>query len=92
MAEKAENLSIRLPPDLKRQVAATARAFGIAPADIIRLCVREGLPVLEEVFRFMRQRFDAMRADPTYFPSPPSGSLNDAPAPTPPNPANPRRR
>jgi hypothetical protein len=61
MTEKKQaglvNLSIRLEPELKRQVEAVAALGSVKPADVIRICVVNGLGIVEEHYRALRETF-----------------------------------
>lgn len=51
------SLSIRLEPELKRRVEVVAALGSVKPADVIRICVINGLGIVEEHFRALQQSF-----------------------------------
>ena len=51
------NLSIRLEPELKRRVEAVAELGNVKPADVIRICVINGLGIVEEHYRALQASF-----------------------------------
>ena len=55
------SLSIRLEPELKRRVEVVAALGSVKPADVIRICVINGLGIVEEHFRALQQSFGRER-------------------------------
>jgi hypothetical protein len=51
------NLSIRLEPELKRRVEVVAALGSVKPADVIRICVVNGLGIVEEHYKALQESF-----------------------------------
>jgi predicted DNA-binding protein len=51
------NLSIRLEPELKRRVEEVAALGSVKPADVIRICVVNGLGIVEQHYQALRKSF-----------------------------------
>ncbi len=70
------NQSVRFEAATREELQAVADLAGLTPADVVRICVREGLPIVRASFEAMRQRFAALRPPGTGFVStePPSQS------------------
>ena len=74
-----ENLNIRLGEELRAEVERVAAIGGVGVAEIIRLCVREALPVVDRAFVRMKAEFRTLH---TGHATPAVATPPPAPAPT----------
>lgn len=48
-----KNTTVRLDDDMRKDVERVAGMGGVTPADVIRMCVKHGLPIVEHGFTQM---------------------------------------
>ena len=48
-----KNTTIRLDEDMRKEVERVAKLGGVTPADVIRMCVKHGLAIVEHGFQQM---------------------------------------
>lgn len=53
MSEQLKNYSIRFSADERASLEKVAKAAGVTPSDVIRMCVKHGLPVVQHGFEQM---------------------------------------
>lgn len=64
MSAPKKNISVRFDDAIRKEISRVAGLCGLADADIIRICVENGLPVVEEAFGAMREKFKTLANQP----------------------------
>ena len=60
-----KGISVRLDDATRADLKRVADKSGVSESDIIRICVTNGLPIVEETFGEMRHRFKALANQPS---------------------------
>lgn len=48
-----KNTTVRLDPEIRKEVDRVAKIYGITASDVVRMCVKYGLPLVEQGFQQM---------------------------------------
>jgi hypothetical protein len=59
MKANKNNFSVRLEPELRRQVEEVAKLGGVNPADVIRVCIVGGIPIVKKGYALIHSGFAA---------------------------------
>ncbi len=51
--KELKNTTVRLDDEMRKEVDRVAKLGGVTPADVIRMCVKHGLGIVEHGFKQM---------------------------------------
>lgn len=64
VGEQLKNYSIRFGPEERAALEKVARSAGVTPSDVIRMCVKHGLPIVQHGFDQMKALLEAKLPSP----------------------------
>jgi len=56
--QEMKNSTVRSDDDTRNELERVANVGGVTPADVIRMCVKYGLPIVEHGFNAMAQMLE----------------------------------